>query len=123
MDDREKLVTILKLAVPASTPLTVASEVQVLDLLGVVRNPQSRVAMRLAATLVPPDTPATLKSFLQLVGQLLHLSGHAKAEHHKTVSDLVSSLQGLPDVQLTFGMFLELCQSLLDSAEKHRKAS
>jgi hypothetical protein len=123
MTDRDELVSILKLAVPASTPLTVASEVQVLDLLGVVRSPQSRTAMKIAAALVPPDTPATLKGFLQLVGQLLHISGNAKAEHHKTVSDLVSKLEGIPDVALTFGTFLDLCQSLLDSAEKHRKAS
>jgi hypothetical protein len=123
MDEHDKLLSILKLAVPASTPLTVAAEVQVLDLLGVVRNPQSRMAMKVAAALVPPDTPATLKGFLQLVGQLLHLSGNAKAEHHKTMADLVTQMEGLPDIALTFGTFLNLCQSLLTSAEKHRKAS
>jgi len=120
MDNHQKILSILQIAVPPDTPLTVAAEVQVLDLLGVVRNPQSISAMKIAAGLVPADTPATLKGLFQMINQLLHLSDKAKPEHHSTMADVLAQLSAVPDETLTFGTFLAICQKLLDSSGRHQ---
>ena len=119
MDDHHKILSILQIAVPPDTPLTVAAEVQVLDMLGVVRNPQSISAMKIAAGLVPADTPATMKGLFQMISQLLHLSDKARPEHHSTMSDVLSQLNAVPDETLTFGSFLAICQTLLTASGRH----
>src|ERR1700761_757096 len=112
MDTPEKLLAILQIAVPADTPLTVASEVQILELLGVVRSPELVKAMKLASTLVPDSAPATLKGFLALYQQLMCHSPKAGPEHHQHMNDILASLSAVPDEQLTFGTFLPICQAL-----------
>ena len=99
------------------------SEVQIFELLHIVKNPHLVMAMKLAAALVPASTPATLKGFLQLFTRLLHLSDHAKPEHHRTMSSINSQLEGLSDENLTFGTFLMICQRLIkDSSKKTSEA-
>ena len=123
MDDHHKILSILQIAVPADTPLTVAAEVQMLDLLGVVKNPQSVSAMKMAAALVPADTPATLKGLFQMMSQMLHLNDKATAHHHSTMSDVLTQLSAVPDENLTFGTFLAICQNLLDSSRRHAQTA
>ena len=122
MEKAEEILTILQVAVPANTPLTVSSEVQILELLHIVKNPHLVMAMKLAAALVPASTPATLKGFLQLFTRLLHLSDHAKPEHHRTMSSINSQLEGLSDENLTFGTFLMICQRLIKLSKKTSEA-
>ena len=123
MDDHHKILSILQIAVPPDTPLTVAAEVQMLDLLGVVKNPQSISAMKMAAGLVPADTPATLKGLFQMLNQMLHLSDKATAQHHSTMADVLGQLSAVPDENLTFGTFLAICQNLLDSSRRHAQTA
>jgi hypothetical protein len=115
MDTPDKLLAILQIAVPADTPLTVASEVQILELLGIVKSPELVKAMKLATTLVPDSSPATLKGFLALYQQLMRHSPKAGPEHHHQMESILSGLAAVPDEPLTFGNFLAICQALMSS--------
>lgn len=117
MDTPEKLLAILQIAVPSDTPLTVASEVQILELLGIVKSPELVKAMKLASTLVPGSAPATLKGFLALYQQLMRHSPKVGLEHHHHMDSILTSLAAVPDEQLTFGSFLQICQTLMSSSD------
>jgi hypothetical protein len=113
MDTPEKLLTIMQLAVPADTPLTVASEIQLLELFGIVKTPELIKSMKLASTLVPDSTPATLKGFVGLYSQLMHASPKAGPEHHHAMEGIIATLSAVPDEDLTFGTFLPIVQALM----------
>jgi hypothetical protein len=78
--------------------------------------------MQLAATLVPASTPATLKGLVGLLGGLVHISGKATAAHHQSVKTILAELDALPDVDLAFGSFLSICQTLLSAADRSQTA-
>src|ERR1700760_1300582 len=120
MDTPEKMLAVLQIAVPPDTPLTVASEVQILELLGIVKSPELVKAMKLATTLVPDSSPATLKGFLALYQQLMRHSPKAGPEHHHQMENIIAGLAAVPDEPLTFGNFLAICQALM-SAEPAAK--
>ena len=61
MNEGTKILDILQVIIPGDTPLTVSSEVKILEILGMVKDPQLIRAMQLVSALVPPATPATLK--------------------------------------------------------------
>jgi hypothetical protein len=118
MNEGTKLLDILQVAVPTDTPLTVASEIKILEILGIVKTPQLISAMGLVSTLVPASTPATLKGLVQLLGGLMRMSGKATAAHHKSITTILAQLDTIPDSNLTFGTFLSVCQTLTESSGK-----
>ena len=118
MNEGTKLLDILQVAVPADTPLTVSSEVKILELLGIVKNPQLITAMQLVSALVPPSTPATLKGLVQMLGGLMRMSSKATASHHQSITSIFSQLDAVPDTNLTFGTFLTICETLIELSGK-----
>jgi hypothetical protein len=121
MNEANRLLNILQVALPNDTALTVQSEIKILEVLGIVKDPQLISAMNLVSSLVPPSTPATLKGLIQILGSLMRMSNKAKAAHHESVSSVLSKLDSVPDYSLTFGSFLSVCQSLIASDGKARE--
>ena len=121
MNEANRLLNILQVSVPNDTALTVQSEIKILEVLGIVKDPQLISAMNLVSSLVPPSTPATLKGLIQILGSLMRMSNKAKAAHHESVSSVLSKLDSVPDYSLTFGSFLSVCQSLIASDGKARE--
>jgi len=119
MNERFKMLEILAVAVPTDTPVTVSSEVKILEFLDIVSNPQLVAAMQLATTMLPPSTPATVKGLLQLLGGLMKMNDKATSSHQKTITGLLVQLEGMPDATLTFGTFLPICKMLIESSGKN----
>ena len=120
MREQTTILTLLQVAVPADTPLTVSAEVKILEILGIVSNPELVKAMNLSAALVPPTTPATMKGLVQLLSGLIRMNPKSTKTHHDTLSKFVASLANVPDVALTFGTFLPICESLVKASDKRR---
>jgi hypothetical protein len=115
-----KLLALLQVFVPSDTPLTVPSEAKPLEIHGVVSKPELVKALDLAVTMVPPTTPATFKRLVQLLTGLMKMNPASTAAHHSAMADILANLDKTPDVQLTFGTFLPICESLLKASEKKR---
>jgi hypothetical protein len=118
MNEGTKLLDILQVAIPADTPLTISAEVKILELIGIVKQPQLLTAMQLVSALVPPSTPATLRGLVQMLGSLMRMSTKATVSHHRSISAIMSQLDAIPDTSLTFGTFLSVCQTLVESSSK-----
>jgi hypothetical protein len=116
MNEKTILLTLLQVTVPPATALTVSSEVKILELLGIVSNPELVKAMQVTLLVVPPATQATLKGLLELLGGLIKLNPKSTKSHHDTLSKHLASLATIPDAVLTFGTFLPICETLLKAA-------
>ena len=121
MRDDKTVLTLLQVAVPADTLLTVSAEVKILEILGIVSNPELVKAMNLSISLLPSSTPATAKGLVQLLNALIRMNPKSNKTHHNTLDKLVASLASSPDVVLTFGTFLPVCESLLKARHKLRE--
>ena len=119
MNDKSNQLLLLQVAVPNSTVVTVAAEVRILEMLGIVSNPEMVKAMTLMLALVPPDTPAMLKGLFQLLAGLVRLDTKATAAHHDSINKHLESLSTVADSVLTFGTFLPICETLMKA--KHKK--
>jgi hypothetical protein len=115
------ILTLLEVAVPANTLLTVPAQVKILEILGIVANPELVRAMNLSLSFIPPTTTATTKGLLQLLTALARISPHRTKEHHTPLEKLEASLASAPDTPLTFGTFLPICDSLLKARRKPDK--
>jgi hypothetical protein len=113
-----KTLSLLQVVVPGDTALSVASEVKILELLGIIANPESVKAMNLALNLVPANTPATIHGLVQLLTGLAKQHPKFSTKHHDSVSKLLKSLDTVPDAVLTFGTFLPICDTLLKASKK-----
>jgi|RhiMetdeSRZDD1v2_1073273.scaffolds.fasta_scaffold2917076_2 hypothetical protein len=124
MRDEKTILTLLQVAVPVDTLLTVSAEVKILEILGIVSNPELIKAMNLSMSLLPSSTPATAKGLVQLLNGLIRMNPKSNKTHHAALDKLVASLASAPDVVLTFGTFLPICESLLKARHKlHDKES
>lgn len=112
--ETKTMVDLLKGLMPAGAPLTVGTEVQVLELIGIVKDPELVKKMKLLTSIVSAGTPATLHGLVQLLGGLMHMSPRATSENHAAIDDALSVIKDVPDVALTFGTFMAICQSLLE---------
>jgi hypothetical protein len=122
MNEEAKILDIFQVAVPPDTPLTVSYEVKVLEILGIVKDPQLIGAMQLVSAQLPSSTPATLKGLLQMLGALMLMSKRATSSHHSSVAAILSRLDDIPDTNLTFGSFLSVCKKLIEASGKvHKK--
>jgi len=120
MDERTKILDILAIAVPPDTPVTVSSEAKILEILGIVSNPQLVAAMQLVATMVPESTLATVQGLIQLLVGLMKINEKATSAHYVTMDSLLLQLEGMEDEELTFGTFLPICQKLIESSVKRQ---
>lgn len=118
MREETKILTLLQVAVPTNTLLTVSAEVKILEILGIVSNPELVKAMNLSVSLIPPTTSATMKGLVQLLSGLIRMNPKSDKTHHASLDKLVASLASTPDVALTFGTFLPICESLLRARHK-----
>ena len=114
------MLDLVKSSVPANTPLTVQTEMEVLELIGIVKDPKLVALLKRLSNLVPSSTPATLHNLLNLLGHLIHMSGKATSDHRKMIDASLAALQAIPDVALTFGTFMSICEALLESHHKQR---
>jgi hypothetical protein len=113
-----RLLEFLRTAVPASTPVTISSEISILESLGVVSNERAISAMKVASLLVHPDTPATFRGLMNTLSQLMMMSSKITDEQRTAINGALAEASPIDDFQLTFGTFLPICQKLLEADEK-----
>lgn len=118
MNDRTSHLLLLQVAVPAATVVSVATEVRILEILGIVSNPDTVKTMQLTLTLVPPETPATLRGLFQMLAGLVRLNQKSTKSHHDQLTKHLETLATVPDAVLTFGTFLPICETLLAASHK-----
>jgi hypothetical protein len=118
MKEKTMLLTLLQVAVAPETVLTVSSQVKILELLGIISNPELVKAMQVTMLVIPSSTPATLKGLLTLIGGLIKMNPKSNKSHHDSVGKHLESLTTVPDAVLTYGTFLPICETLLDSIHK-----
>jgi hypothetical protein len=121
MNENTNLLTLLQVTVAPETVLTVSSEVRILELLGIVSNPELVKAMQVTLLVVPPATQATFKGLVELLGGLIKLNPKTTKSHHDTLTKHLQSLAAIPDAILTFGTFLPICETLLKAAHAKGK--
>lgn len=115
MAEGTKLLEFLQNTVPAGTPLTVSSEVNILESLGVVSDERAISAMRTASLLIPPDTPATFRGLMNLLTGLIRMNPKFGGEHRGVLDKALGEAAQLDDFLLTYGTFLAICRKLLDA--------
>ena len=113
-----RLLEFLRTAVPAGTPITISSEISILETLGVISSERAISAMKVASLLVHPDTPATFRGLMNTLSQLMIMSPKITDEHRTSINNALAEASQIDDFQLTFGSFLPICQKLLESDEK-----
>ena len=121
--DSKMMIGLLNGIIPASTPLTVQMEIQVLELIGIVKDPELVKKMKLLTSIAPAGAPATLHGLFQLIGGLMHMSSRATAENHTAIEESLAILKDMPDVALTYGTFIAICQTLLEFNYRHEPSS
>ena len=80
--------------------------------------------MNLSLTLMPSPsaTSATMKGLTQLLSALIRMNPKITKAHHASLDKLVTSLASTPDMPLTFGTFLPICDLLVNARHKlHEK--
>ncbi len=121
MQENKKFLSLLQVAVPPETPVTVSAEINVLEILGIVPGPEMMTAMQIALSVVPAGTPATLYGLVGLLGNMIKTHPKATKAHQEALSKLIKSFTGVPDAPLTFATFLPICASLMKAmGEPHK---
>jgi hypothetical protein len=118
MFDQTTLLSLLEVTVPPDTALTITSEVKILEIVGVVSNPDLVKSMNLVEAMVPPSAPATLQGLVQLLSGLGKMNPKTPKATHDALGTLLQNLQKAPDVALTFGTFLPIVRSILNASPK-----
>lgn len=121
MIDHKTILSLLEVAVPPATPLTVASEIKILELLGIISNPELIRGMQITSVLVPTTTQASLKGLAALLGILIKTHQASKKEDHDKLDALLKSLDNTQDAPLTFGTFLPICAVILQASHATRR--
>lgn len=113
MLEEKKFLALLQVTVPPDTALTVNSELKILQMLGIVSNPELMRSLDIANALIPSTTPATLHSLVVVLGNLIKQHPKATKAHHNALAAIIKNLEDVPDVALTFGTFLPICDILI----------
>ena len=78
--ESKMMIGLLNGIMPPSTPLTVQTEIQVLELIGVVKDPELVKKMKLLTSIAPPGTPATLpRRWRNRAARICGCARHARA--------------------------------------------
>jgi hypothetical protein len=118
MTEARKLLELLQAVVPGDTPVTISSEVSILEALGIVSSERALSAMRVASLLVPPDTPATHRGLVNTLTQLMRMNPSITEAHRNVIGSALTQAAQADDFQLTFGTFLPICQSFIEAKGK-----
>jgi len=121
MSEEKKFLSLLQVAVPAETPLTVPSEMRILQMLGIVSNHELLQSMEMATALIPASTPATLHGLVTFLSGLVRKHPKATKEHHDELGKVLKDFNSVPDAQLTFGTFLPICENLMNAKEQSQR--
>lgn len=119
--DTKLMLDLIKNSIPGATPLTIATEIEVLEMLGIVKDEKLVELIRKLSKLTPTGTPATLHNLIHLLSHLIRMSDRATDDHRQKIIDNLDGLKLIPDVDLTFGTFMSICEGLLES--KHRQSA
>jgi hypothetical protein len=122
MVDQSTLLSMLEVTVPPDTPLTIHSEVKILEIVGVVSNPDFIKSLNLVEAMVPPSAPATLHGLVKLLSGLGKMNPNMPKETHDTLDGLLENLTKTADIELTFGIFLPIVRSIVSAAAPKRPA-
>jgi hypothetical protein len=49
----------------------------------------------------------------------MHMSSRATSENHASIDESLSMVKDMPDVALTYGTFIAICQTLLEFNYRH----
>ena len=118
MPEEKRLLEFLKNAVPGGTPVTVASQIYILESLGVVSNKKAVEAMKVASLLVTPDAQVTFRGLMNLLTQLIMMNPKFGARHQGAMDSALSAARGMDDFPLTFGTLIPICEKLLEAKGK-----
>jgi len=121
--DAAGLLKFLQSIVPAATPVTISSEINLLESLEIISNEKAVSAMRTAALLIPPDTPATFRGLVNMLAQLMKMNPKITDAHRKTIDESLALAGQGGDFPLTFGTFLPICQKLLERGGRRKGTS
>jgi hypothetical protein len=122
MTEARKLIEILQNTVPADTPVTISSEINILESLGVVSDERAVSAMRTASLLIAPDSLATFRGLMNLLTQLIRMNPKFADKDKGTLDKALAEAGQIDDFTLNFGTFLPICQKLLDAKESGEPA-
>jgi hypothetical protein len=98
--------------------VTISSEINILESLGVVSNERALSAMKVASLLVPPGTPATFRGLMNMLTQLMKMNPKITEAHKSAINNSLAEAGQIDDFPLTFGTFLPICQKFLESKGK-----
>lgn len=118
MTEARELVEFLKNTVPPNTVVTISSEINLLESLGVVSDERAVSAMRVGSLFIPPDSPATFRGLMNLLAQLIRTNPKFADMHRHALDKALVEAGQIDDFPLDFGTFLPICQKLLDAKEK-----
>lgn len=118
MTEARRLLEFLQTTVPPNTPVTISSEINILESLRVVSNERALSAMKVASLLVPPDTPATFRGLMNMLTQLMKMNPKITEAQKSAINNSLAEAGQMDDFPLTFGTFLPICQKFLESKGK-----
>jgi hypothetical protein len=115
-----RLLELLEKTVPLGAPVTVSTEMNTLESLGVVSEAGALSAMRTGSLFFPPDTQVTFMGLMNLLTQLIRLNPRFADEHEGALERALAEARQLDDFPLTFGTFLPICRRLLQARKEGR---
>lgn len=122
MTEAKKFLSLLQVAVSPDTALTVPAEIKILEMLGIINEPELEKAMDFTIALIPANTTATLHAFIALLGNIVKHHPKSNKHHHDEMSKLLKKFNDVPDGALTYGTFLPICELLLKAIYKQHSS-
>ena len=120
MIEEKKYLSLLQVTVPPATALTVTAQVKIMEILGIISNPDLVKSADIAVGMIPNDTPATLHGLMILLNNLVKNHPKSTKAHHDKLAEVMKDVGKLPDAALTFGDFLPICSAVMNAIEKEK---
>jgi len=121
MTEGKKFLSLLQVSVPPETALTVTAQVKILEMLGFITNGEMARAIDMTVAMIPANTTGTLYGFLGFLENMIKNHPDSNKAHHDELVTVLKDLKNIPDINLTYGMFLPICDTLLRTYHHHKK--
>jgi hypothetical protein len=118
MSEEKKFLSLLQVAVPPDTALTVAAQVKILEILGIVSSPELVKSAEIAVGMIPNNTPASLHGLLVMLNNIVRNHPKADKSHQDELDVVMKDVGKLQDTPLNFGLFLPICEAIMKAIEK-----
>lgn len=118
MAEDKKFLSLLQVTVPPDTALTVAAQVKILEILGIVSSPELVKSAEIAVGMIPGNTPASLHGLIVLLNNIVRHHPKADKSHQDELDVVMKDVSKLPDTPLNFGAFLTICDVIMKAMEK-----